>query len=125
MLPEITAAGGTLVVISPQLPTHSRALRQRRKLGFEILFDEAGEVAARFGLRFTLPEYLVEVYRQLGIDLEATHGEPHWRLPITARYIVDQDRQIRYARVDPDYTRRPEPEETVAALRDLPRATDA
>lgn len=116
-LPEIESSGGILLVASPQLPTHSRALRQRRDLGFEILFDRGGEVAARYGLRFDLPGYLVEVYRQLGIDLESTNDEAHWRLPIPARYIVDRDGRIRYARVDPDYTRRPEPAETVAALR--------
>lgn len=120
-LPELEGAGGTLLVLSPQLPLHSRALRQRRGLGFEILFDEGGAVAARFGLRFGLPGYLVEVYRELGIDLETASGDPSWRLPIPARYIVDRDRRIRYARVDADHTRRAEPAETLAALREIIR----
>ena len=104
------------MAISPQLPNHSRALRQRRGLGFEILFDQGGEVAARFNLRFALPEYLVAVYQRLGIDLEAANGEPHWRLPIAARYLVGQNGRIRYASVSPDYTRRPEPETIITAL---------
>lgn len=33
-----------------------------------------------------------------------------------ARYIVGTDGSIRYARIHPDYTTRPEPEETLAAL---------
>jgi len=110
-----------LFAISPQLPAQSRALEQQRKLGFRILFDEMSGVAASFGLRFALPRYLVDVYRRLGIDLEAANGEPRWRLPIAARYIVDRNRRIRYARVNADYTRRPEPGETVAALRALRR----
>jgi len=36
-----------------------------------------------------------------------------------ARYIIDRDGRVRYARTDPDYTRRPEPEETLEALRAL------
>jgi len=36
-----------------------------------------------------------------------------------ARYIVDTDGTVRYARVGADYTRRPEPDETVSALREL------
>jgi hypothetical protein len=36
-----------------------------------------------------------------------------------ARYVVDRTGTIRAADVDPDYTRRTEPAETVAALRAL------
>ena len=51
-----------------------------------------------------------------GIDLEASNGEPSWTLPIPARYIVDSSGVVRYARVHPDYTTRPEPTETLEAL---------
>lgn len=63
MLPEIRALGADLVAISPQLPEHSRELIERRHLTFEILSDRGNEVAARFGLRFTLPDYLQRIYR--------------------------------------------------------------
>jgi peroxiredoxin len=36
-----------------------------------------------------------------------------------ARYIVDQDRIIRYARINPDHTQRPEPADTFKALEKL------
>ena len=39
-----------------------------------------------------------------------------------ARYVVDQDRRIRAADVNPDYTVRPEPEDTVAVVRQLQAA---
>lgn len=55
MLPEIQALGATLVAISPQLPEHNRELIERRHLTFEILSDRGNEVAASFGLRFSLP----------------------------------------------------------------------
>jgi hypothetical protein len=38
-----------------------------------------------------------------------------------ARLIVDQEEIIRYADINPDYTRRPEPEETLEALRRIQR----
>ena len=46
-------------------------------------------------------------------------GDDSWTLPMPARYIVDRDATIRYARVGADYTRRPEPLETLVALRAL------
>lgn len=76
-------------------------------------------VIDRWGLLWYLPDYLVEVYREFDIDLEETNGNSDWTLPMPARYIVDADGTVRYARVGADYTRRPEPAETVSALREL------
>ena len=39
-----------------------------------------------------------------------------------ARYLIDREGKIRAADVNPDYTVRPEPSETVAALRALQKA---
>jgi peroxiredoxin len=76
-------------------------------------------VAARFGLRFSLPEYLREVYRTFPLDLEKFNGDASWTLPMPARFLIDRDGTIRWAESDPDYTTRPEPEDTLEALRAL------
>jgi peroxiredoxin len=119
VLSRITELGASLVAISPQLPRHNRELIRSRGLGFEILSDAGNEVAARFGLRFTLPDYLREVYEGFPLDIAAYNGEPSWTLPMPARFIIDQRGVIRYAESDPDYTTRPEPEHTLAALQAL------
>jgi peroxiredoxin len=62
---------------------------------------------------------LKELYLQFKIDLEKHNGDASWTLPMPARYIVDQDTVIRYGEVDPDYTVRPEPAATVAALKEM------
>jgi peroxiredoxin len=121
ILPEITAPGAALVAISPQLPEHNRELIRTRQLTFEILTDRGNEVAARFGLRFALPDYLREMYRTFPLDLEKFNGDATWTLPIPARFVVDQHGIIRAAESDPDYTTRPEPEDTLEALRALSR----
>jgi peroxiredoxin len=121
VLSKITDLGATLVAISPQLPSHNRELIRSRGLGFEILSDAGNDVAARFGLRFTLPDYLREVYASFPLDIAAYNGDASWTLPMPARFIVDQGGIIRDAQSDPDYTTRPEPEDTLAALRALSR----
>jgi peroxiredoxin len=121
ILPQVTALGATLVAVSPQLPEHNRELIRTRQLTFEILTDRGNEVAARFGLRFSLPDYLRQVYRTFPLDLEKFNGDASWTLPIPARFIIDQDGTIRWAESDPDYTTRPEPEDTLEALRALSR----
>ena len=121
MLPEIHALDANLVAISPQLPEHSRELIERRHLTFEILSDRGNEVAARFGLRFTLPDYLQRIYRTFPLDLETFNGEPSWTLPMPGRFVIDRQGIVRSAEVDPDYTTRPEPAQTLDILRRLPR----
>ena len=109
------------MAISPQLPEHSRELIERRHLTFEILSDKGNEVAARFGLRFRLPDYLIGLYRTFPLDLEAFNGDPSWTLPVPARFVIDRDGIVRAAESDPDYTTRPEPADTLAALRAIAR----
>jgi peroxiredoxin len=119
VLPEITDMGASLVAISPQLSQHNRELISSRHLGFDVLSDAGNEVAARFGLRFALPDYLRAIYASFPLDLAAYNGDTSWTLPMPARFIIDETGIIRYAESDPDYTTRPEPADTVAVLRTL------
>lgn len=91
----------------------------QQKLAYPILWDRQSAVAEKFGLAFTLPADLKEVYLGFGIDLPAHNGDPSWRLPVPSRFVIDGDRIVRLVQADPDYTRRPEPETTVEALRAL------
>jgi peroxiredoxin len=118
-LPEIEALGATLVAVSPQLPEHNRELIRSRQLTFPILTDRGNEVAAKFGLRFALPDYLQKLYRTFPLDLAAFNGDASWTLPIPARFVIDRQGIVRAAEADPDYTTRPEPETTLQALRTL------
>jgi peroxiredoxin len=88
-------------------------------LTFEILSDPGNEVAQSYGLKFKLPEDLKEVYLKFNIDLEQYNGDDSWTLPLPARLIIDQKGIIRYAEINTDYTVRPEPEETMAALKNI------
>ena len=90
---------------------------RQNDLGFPILSDPRNDVAAAFGLRFALSDYLVELYKSLKNDLPAFNGDPSWTLPMPGRFVIAQDGTILYAEVNPDYTKRPEPEDMLPALR--------
>ncbi len=117
VLPAFEALGAKLLAISPQLPANCRESLRKNTLSFPILFDSGNDVAAAFGLRFNLPGYLIELYKELKQDLPALNGDPSWTLPMPGRYVIDQDGTILYAEVHPDYTRRPEPQDMLPALR--------
>jgi peroxiredoxin len=119
VLTEITALGASLVAISPQLPEHNRELIRSRALGFEVLTDRGNAVATQFGLTFTLPQYLRDIYATFPLDITKYNGDASWTLPMPARFVIDRGGVVRYAESDPDYTTRPEPEDTLTALRTL------
>jgi peroxiredoxin len=114
---DITALGASLVVISPQRAPAIATMAARQKLTFPILWDENCGVAQAFGLAFTLPADLREVYMGFGNDLAVQNGDPSWQLPVPARFVIDAGGIVRSVEADPDYTHRPEPETTLAALR--------
>ena len=115
-LPEITARGASLVAISPQTAPNSRKSQRDNKLGFPILSDAKSEVADAFGIRFALPDYLVELYKSLKNDLPTFNNDPAWVLPMPARYVIGTDGIIAYSEVNPDYTQRPDPSELLPVL---------
>ena len=117
VLPAITERAAQLIAISPQSPHNSLKSQRENKVTFPMLTDPGNEVAARFGLRFKLPDYLIDLYRDtFKNDLSRTNGDSSWTLPMPARYVIGTDGVIAYAEVNPDYTRRPDPDELLPVL---------
>jgi len=116
-LAEMKKLGATLVAISPQTPDNSLSTVEKNELEFEVLSDAGNQVAKDFGLVFVLPEELRPIYQDFGIDLPAHNGDNTFELPIPATYVIAQNGTIIHAFVDPDYTKRLDPAEIIAALK--------
>lgn len=109
------------MAISPQTPANSRKSQRQNALGFPILSDAGGEIGAAFGLRFSLPDDLVALYKAFGNDLPLINKDPSWTLPMPARFVIGTDGVIAYAEVNADYTQRPDPSELLPTLDRLAR----
>ena len=116
---QFKAAGATLVMISPQLPEHNAAFAEEKGLRIDILSDPGNEVASRYGLKYQMPDELIAIYQQFGLDIPKHNGDDSWTLPIPSTLIIDADGTVRHANINADYTIRPEPEDTLAALKAL------
>ncbi len=72
------------------------------------------------GLVFEVPKEVVDISKsEFALDYRVHNGTDKHELPIPATYVVGTDGIIRFAFVNPDYTRRAEPSEilnTVASL---------
>ncbi len=107
--PEIQKTGTTLVAISPQTVKQSFFMADQHKLRFPLLSDAGNQVARQFGLTYRVPDEQEQIYRRSFVSLPLANGDKSWELPISATYIIGQDRRILFASPDPDYTVRPEP----------------
>ncbi len=84
-----------------------------------MLSDPGNAYAAELGIRFEVTPEVQEIYGAFGIDLPKVNGDDSWTLPIPARLVIDSGGIVRAADIDVDYTRRPEPEKTVADVKAL------
>ena len=113
---EISAAGATLVAISPQTPDNSLSTAEKLELAFPVLSDVGNQVARDYGLVFSLPEDLRGVYAGWGLDIPAANGDETFELPVPATFVIGGDGVVAWRFADADYTKRAEPDEVIAAL---------
>lgn len=120
VLPELQAAGGTLVAMTPETGGRALAMKRERGLGYEVLVDVDLAVAMAFGIVFRTPPLYAELLRKRGIDLAERSGNPAWWLPVPAAFLVGADGIVARSWVNIDFTVRAEPTEIIEALRRLP-----
>jgi len=118
-LGEITALGGRMIAISPQLPDGSLTTAEMNELSFDVLSDVGNRVARSFGLVYALPDELRSALTSNGKALPGINGDDSWELPLPATYVIAPDRKIALAELELDYRERLEPDAIVAALRPL------
>jgi peroxiredoxin len=113
MYDDLKAAGFSFVAISPQSIKHSAFTADQHKLRFPVLSDAGNNVARQFGLVYRVPLYQEQLFRSVFINLPLTNGDESWELPLPATYVIDRDGTVLCAQVFADYSKRPEPEESV------------
>jgi len=118
-LPEIEAAGGQLVALTPDTGHHLADTKRAQQLSYEVLSDVDSAVGLQFGVLFRAPAAYREVLAGYGIDLAERHGNDGGFIPLPATYVIDRAGIVRYAFVDIDFTRRAEPSAVVAALQHI------
>jgi peroxiredoxin len=101
---QIGKRSASVVGVSQQTAQHGRKMKQQNDLGFPLLVDSGGGVAAQFGVKWTVPSCLRESYERAGVDLARYQGEG-WTLPISSVFVAGSDGAIAFAEVDPDFMR--------------------
>jgi peroxiredoxin len=117
ILPDIHRLGGALVSVSPMLPDGSLTMAEQDELAFEVLSDVGNQVARAYGLVFRVAPEVEELYAGAwDIRLPEHNGDDSWELPVPGTFVIDREGLVRLAFVEPDHTRRLEPDVIVDAL---------
>lgn len=116
MLPALAAKGATFAVVTGEVAKGGPRFAAEVGLDATILYDMDHGLALQLGLAFRAPDELIARYRDWGVDLAAIYGNLGGLLPIPATYAIGTDGAVRYAFADPDFRRRAEPAEVLAAL---------
>ncbi|MFZ3217758.1 MAG: peroxiredoxin-like family protein [Candidatus Acidiferrales bacterium] len=103
--------GALLVAVSPQVERQSDFMAGQHGLPFPLLTDPGCALAVQFGLVYSVPQYHRDYYRSILVNIPFVNGDPSWRLPLPATYVIAQDRKVLFAEAHADFRVRPEPEE--------------
>ena len=115
-LVPIKQAGGHLVAISVENADRSQAIAKKNDLTYTVLSDPNLTVARMFKIVYQMPDDLNAKYKSGGLDVAKYNSMDKPELPISATYVVNKKGKITYAHIEPDYKKRPTPEEIIAAL---------
>lgn len=115
-LPQVKAAGATLVAISPQKVQHNAFTADQHKLAFPVLSDVGNQAAKQFGIAYRVPEEQEQLYRRSFVNLPHLNGDESWELPLAATFIIASDGTIKSSFIQADYRERAEPASVLAQL---------
>ena len=113
---ELMQKNAHFIAISPQKSSISGQLKKEKSMSITILSDIKNNIANQFGLVFTLPEKMRELYKSLGANLFDFNDDDSYTLPIPATYVIGQDKKIQFAYVNVNYMERADISELLKVL---------
>jgi len=112
---RIAALGAQTVAIMPEVQAFTEKFKAEANAPFPVLTDLDNGYALSLNLAIWLG---TEIQRLLSYqDMSQFHGNDGWMLPIPATFVVGRDGLVKARFVDPDFRRRMEIDDLIAALR--------
>ncbi|MBY0336543.1 MAG: AhpC/TSA family protein [Acetobacteraceae bacterium] len=115
-LPAFRAIGATVAAATPETGGLALDLKRQRAPEILMLADVDSGLAASCGVLFRIPDSYRLLLSGYGVDLAQRQGNGAWVLPVPATFVVGQDGRVVWRHLDPDFTRRAEPAEILAAV---------
>lgn len=97
---ELRALGYTIIAISPDAPENLKKSIDKNKLTYTLMSDKTGALAKSMGIAFRAPQ----AYEKLLTSNQGEEAELH--LPVPALFIVNQESEILFEYINPNYKKR-------------------
>lgn len=120
LYPALRERGALVVGISPQTQRQSDFTAGQHTIPFPLLTDQGCAVAEKFGLAWTMPDYLQRYYRGILLNIPFINGDESWKLPLPGTYVISPEGKVLYAEAHADFRVRPEPDDVLRALAAVP-----
>jgi len=121
-LPELKAAGATIVAITPEKPLSAAKTTEKNALTYSVLTDPTQAAAKSFKVHFVMDEATKTKYEGYGLDLAAANASGTWELPAPGTFLIVPDGRgggtVKYAFADWDYKKRADPDVVIAAVKE-------
>jgi peroxiredoxin len=114
---RVAAMGAQVVAILPDRQKFTVRLKEDSKAPFSILTDMDNGYAMSLNLVMWVGAEMEGLLPAAGVHLPTYQGNESWMLPIPATFVVGTDGVIKARHVDPDYRRRMEIDDLLAALK--------
>jgi len=114
---QVREAGAQIVAITPERRRFTAALKNEANAPFPILTDMDNGYALSLNLAIWVGAEMETLIAGAGWDVPSYQGNSTWMLPIPATFVVGTDGRIVARNVDPDYRRRMDIDELLAALK--------
>ena len=121
-LPQFKQYGAQLITVTPQTPDKSAEQINKDGYPFEVLSDLDSKVMQAYNLYYELPDDLVAVYKNHGLDIEAFNGTGRNVLPVPGSFVIDKKGIVRGMHAQTDYKLRMEPAAIIQILKTLPKS---
>ena len=112
---DVRRLNGQVISIIPETGAYSRKAVEGNKLPFRILTDLDYGYTLSLGMVISV-EKLREPYLSSGLDLPRFQNNSGWFLPVPATFVVGIDGTVKARFADPDFRKRMEPRDILAAL---------
>jgi peroxiredoxin len=114
--PDIRRLGAELVAITPEIGKFNAELKSASGAPFPLLSDMDNAYAMMLNLAFYVGDESRHRMTAAGVDISPFNASDAWTLPIPATFVVGRDGRVKARLIDPDFRRRMDVKDIVAAL---------
>ncbi len=104
--PELQAKNAKLVIISPEKPEFIEKTLEKTKTSYTVLYDEGYKIAEAFDVLYTPDAKILDLYNSKVEGFAVSRSDNSGRLPVSATFILDENRIISWRHFNPDYKER-------------------